>query len=175
MGDVKLHYGNRLRLDVRYPGKPDRGQPEPLAGAPVHYMDAALFVSCRVRGAGVRLKTRLAEKVTCPACRKILNLPAHPKQPPQGSPAGATTLSAESALLMREETDHHHASSSFGGSPASASAGAGFFIRILRERPRPLGRGCRAHRAKRGQSGARCCSIYWRNTSIGAPPHEAAK
>lgn len=48
-------------------------------------------------------------------------------------------------------------------------------IRILRERPRPLGRGCRAHRAKRGHSGARCCSIYWRNTSIGAPPHEAAK
>lgn len=26
MGDIKMHYGNRLRLDVRYPGKPARGR-----------------------------------------------------------------------------------------------------------------------------------------------------
>jgi hypothetical protein len=67
MGDVKLNYGNRLRLDVRYPGKPARGLPEPAAEIPVHYMDARLFVACRKPGAGMRLKTRLAEKVTCPA------------------------------------------------------------------------------------------------------------
>ena len=133
MGDVKLHYGNRLRLDVRYPGKPNKGQPEPLPGAPVHYADARLFVACRIRGAGVRLKTQRAGKVTCPACLAKLNLHAHPKQPPCGSPAGATSLSADSATTRREQTDLHHAISSFGGSPASVSAGAGVLLRNVHE------------------------------------------
>lgn len=97
MGDIKMRYGNRLRLDVRYPGKPARGLPEPAAEIPVHYMDARLFVACRKPGAGMRLKTRLAEKVTCPACLKLLNLPAPSQQPSCGATAGSTTLSAESA------------------------------------------------------------------------------
>ena len=128
MGDVKMHYGARLRLDVRYPGKPDRGQPEPPPGTPVHYADARQIVACRIRGAGVRPQTQRAEKVTCPACLKLLNL-AHHKRTPCESPSGATGLSADPAH-ERGKTGHHHASSSFvGGSPASASADAGFLLR----------------------------------------------
>ena len=123
MGDVKLHYGPRLRLDGRYPGKPARGLPEPAPEIPVHFMTAQLFIACRKPGGAMRLKTSVPGNVTCPKCLKMMNLPAHPKQ----LSCGATTLSAESAQV-REQTDHHHASSSFAGSPVSVYAGAGFFM-----------------------------------------------
>jgi len=129
MGDVKLCYGPRLRLDVRYPGKPARGLPEPAAEIPVHHMNAQLFITCRKPGGAMRLKTSVPGNVTCPKCLKLMNLPAHSKQRPCGSPAGATGLSADPALPMREQTGLHHASSSFGGSPASVSADAGFLLR----------------------------------------------
>lgn len=127
MGDVKMHY-NRLRLDVRYPGKPNRGQPEPLPGALVHWLTPALTSPCRTPSVGQRLRTQVLEKVTCPACLKILNLSAHPKQPPCESPAGATGLSADPAgCAAKKPSDSIQ--SSFGGSPVSASCpDTGFFI-----------------------------------------------
>ena len=120
-----LPYGYHRRLDHPYPAKPWTGSPLP-PGTPVHYIDAGLFVACRIRGSGVRPKTRVPEKVTCPAFLKLLNL-AHPKQPPCGSTTGATGPSVDPAH-EREQADHHHARSSFGGSPASVSAGAGFLL-----------------------------------------------
>lgn len=96
MGDVKMHY-QRLRLDVRYPGKPDRGQPEPAPGTPVHFQWPTGRVACGIRGAGMRRKTRLITHITCPHCLRTLNLPAPSQRPPCESPAGSATLSAESA------------------------------------------------------------------------------
>ena len=128
MGYVKLHYGPRLRLDGRYPGKPNRGQPEPLPNARVHWLTSALTSPCRTPGVGHRPRTQVLEKVTCPTCLKFLNLSLRNlQQPPQGSPPGSVGLAVDPAQV-REQTDHHHARSSFAGFPASASAGAGIFM-----------------------------------------------
>ena len=97
MGDIKLRYGNRLRLDVRYPGKPNNGQPEPLPGTPVHFQWPSGRVACGIHGAGMRHKTKLITHITCPHCLRALNLPAPSQQPSCGATAGSATLSAESA------------------------------------------------------------------------------
>ena len=99
MGDVKMH-SQRLRLDVRYPGKPGCGQPEPLPGAPVHLYTANLFKACRKPKSGLEMGTHDANKVTCPTCLKLVNHPAHPKQPPCGSPA---SVSADAGFLFGSE------------------------------------------------------------------------
>ena len=128
MGDVKLNYGNRLRLDVRYPGKPARGLPEPAAEIPVHYMDARLFVARRKPGGAMRLKTSVPGNVTCPKCLKLMNLPAHPKQSPRGSLTGATGPSVDPAICSAKKPISTTFDSSF-SSPASASCpDAGFLL-----------------------------------------------
>jgi len=48
----------------------------------------------------------------------------------------------------------------------------------MRGKPPPSGRGGIARTASRplgGQCGVRCCSMYWRMTSMGAPPQLPAK
>ena len=90
----------------RYPSAPATGPVEPGAEIPVHFMNAQLFIACRKPGGAMRLKTSVPGNVTCPKCLKLMNLPAHPKQPSCGAPAGATTLSAESAMTGREKTDN---------------------------------------------------------------------
>jgi hypothetical protein len=126
MGDVKLHYGNRLRLDVRYPGKPPRGLPEPAPEIPVHHMNAQLFITCRKPGGAMRLKTSVPGNVTCPKCLKLLNLPAHPKQPPCESPAGATGLAVDPAICSAKKPISTTFDSSFGSPPSASCTDAGF-------------------------------------------------
>ena len=113
----------------RYPSAPATGPVEPGAEIPVHFMNAQLFIACRKPGGAMRLKTSVLGNVTCPKCLKLMNLPAHPKQPSCGAPAGGATPSAESAqCLSAKKPSFIMQCSSFGGSPASASAGAGFFM-----------------------------------------------
>lgn len=49
-----------------------KGQREPSADIPVHFMNSDLTVICRKRSAGMRLKTTRVGNVTCPACLKKL-------------------------------------------------------------------------------------------------------
>ncbi|MBZ4194178.1 MAG: hypothetical protein LAE24_07725 [Candidatus Contendobacter sp.] len=56
--------------EPRYPSAPAKAPQAPPDSVPVHFMDAMLFTVCRISGAGIRLKTSVLGKVTCPACLK---------------------------------------------------------------------------------------------------------
>lgn len=58
------------RDSLAYRLTPVKGQAEPPAEIPVHFMTGDLFVVCRVRSVGMRLKTTRVDKITCPACLK---------------------------------------------------------------------------------------------------------
>ena len=61
------------RESMAYRLTPIKGQPEPPADVPVHFMRPDLTTECRISGAFV-LKTALPSKVTCPKCRKKARL-----------------------------------------------------------------------------------------------------
>lgn len=114
----------RSNINIR-PLTPVKGTLEPLPGTVVHFLTPSLSALCRGPGSGFRPKTADPGRVTCSNCLRELNLPAHSQQPPCGSPAGATALSAEPALPCAKKPVTQQ--SSFGGSPASASCpDAGF-------------------------------------------------
>ena len=95
----------RSNINIR-PMTPVHGTLEPPPGATVHFLTPSLTVLCRGFSMGRRLKTKVADKVTCPACLKRMNLSAHSKQPSCGATTGAAGLSAESAQTAREKTDN---------------------------------------------------------------------
>ncbi len=114
----------REKRERRYqtPQKPYFEEPKP--GAIVHFQTPAGRAPCGIRGAGQRRKSQQVGCVTCPACLKLMNLPVPSQQPPCGSPAGDTALSAELALSCAKKPVIVESPCR---SPAPASAGAGLF------------------------------------------------
>ena len=130
--DGRMNYESRLGMERRvfksaYPLTPIEQPRMSGDGGPVHLYTPSLYKICRSKKSGLQLGTHDRGKVTCKACLKLMNLSAHSKQPPCGSPAGDTALSAEPASPCAKKPiitmQYSH-----GSTPALASAGAGLFL-----------------------------------------------
>jgi len=131
--DGRMNYQNRLGMERRvfksaYPLTPIEQPRMSGEGGPVHLYTPGLYKLCRSNKSGLQLGTHDPGKVTCKACLKKMNLSVPSQQPPCGSPAGATDLSADPALPCAKKPIITMQCSSSGSTPALASAGAGLFF-----------------------------------------------